>query len=235
VICPKCQNTNEENSMYCGDCGNTITRQPSREALPQSAIGDILGQADHITSEIPVPFLSSASQYPRTPGEQYTPDNRAGRYIPVTQAPGPAFRLDLRRLSRVERTAGGATLIVLISLFLPWFGFDELGTNISITGPTAHGYLVVVVVLAVLMAGYLLWRSGWQEFPVRLPVTHQTLLFTATGLQFLLIATAFSEVPVTGLSREAGAYVALAASLIAVGPAAVAAVGSRRAPRTPGS
>jgi len=226
VICPKCQATNEAKSMYCGDCGNTITHQPAHDFLPQSTIEDILGQAAH---------ASSASQYPRTPGEQYTPDNRAGQYIPVSRAPGRAFRLDLRRLSRAEQTAGGATLIVLISLFLPWFGFNELGTNISITGPTAHGYLVVVVVLAVLMAGYLLWRSGWQEFPVRLPVAHETLLLTATGLQFLLIAIAFLDVPVAGLSREAGAYVALVASVIAAGPAAVAAISSRRAPRTPGS
>jgi len=119
----------------------------------------------------------------------------------------------------VEQTAGGATLIVLISLFLPWFGFDELGTTISISGTAAHGYLVVVVLLAVLVAGYLLWRAGWEEFPVRLPITHEALLLGAVSLQFVLVTIAFADDPVSGLSREIGAYLALIASVAAVGPA----------------
>lgn len=181
---------------------------------------------DHAGQYIP---RSSASQYPRTPGEQYMPDNRAGQYIPAAHAPAGVFRPDVRRLSRVEQTAGGATLIVLISLFLPWFGFDELATNISISGTTAHGYLLIVVLLAVLMAGCLLWRSGREEFPVRAPITHETMLLAATGLQFLLVAIAFLDVPASGLGREIGAYLALIASVAAVGPAVMPAVRSWQA------
>jgi hypothetical protein len=203
---------NEQESIFCGNCGNSLADQ-----------ADGPGVADD--QYVP---RSSASQYPRTPGEQYIPNHRAGRYIPAAAAPAGEFRLDLRRLTPVERTAGGATLIVLISLFLPWFGFDALGTNISVSGTAAHEYLIVVVLLAVLMAGYLLWRSGWEQFPVSLPITHETLLLAGAGLQFLLVAIAFLEVPVAGLSREIGAYLALIASVIAVGPAAVAAIRSRR-------
>jgi hypothetical protein len=138
---------------------------------------------------------SSASQYPRTPSEQYLPDNRAGQYIPGSNAPSRQFRPDVRRLTQVEQTAGGATLIVLISLFLPWFGF---GANASVSGTAAHGYLVIVVLLAVLTAGYLLLQSGRQEFPSPLPASHQILLLTVTGLQFLLVAIAFFDVPAAG-------------------------------------
>ena len=77
------------------------------------------------------------------------------------------FRLDLRRLSRADQTVGGASLVVLVSLFLPWFGFGTLGANISVAGTTAHGYLVVVVITALLIAGYLLLRSRLGR--VRLP------------------------------------------------------------------
>jgi hypothetical protein len=45
----------------------------------------------------------------------------------------------------------GASLLVLISLFLPWFGFRAPGASIS--GATAHGYLVLVVITALLLAG----------------------------------------------------------------------------------
>ncbi len=181
---------------------------------------------DHADQYLP---RSSASQYPRTPGEQYRPDNRAGQYIPAAQASAAEFRPDVRRLSRAEQTAGGATVIVLISLFLPWFGFDVLGRTVSVSGTSAHGYLVVAVLLAVLLAGDLLWRAGWEEFPVSLPIAHETLLLGATGLQFLLVAIAFADAPVAGLSREIGAYLALIASVVAVGPAVMPAIRSRLA------
>jgi hypothetical protein len=181
---------------------------------------------DHAGEYVP---SSSDSQYPRTPGEQYRPDNRAGQYIPGAPVSAGEFRPDVRRLSLVEQTVGGATLIVVLSLFLPWFGFYELGTTISISGISAHGYLVVVVLLAVLMGGYLLWRAGWEEFPVSLPIAHETLLLGAASLQFLLVAIAFADVPVPGLSREIGAYLALIASVAAVGPAIMPAIRSQQA------
>ena len=122
---------------------------------------------------------------------------------------------------------GGASLVVLVSLFLPWFGFGTLGTNISIAGTTAHGYLVIVVITALLMTGYLLLRSGWSTFPVRLPIAHETLLLAGTGSQppadlrhDLLVFIGFLNVPLAGLGREIGAYLALLASAGAVVPVA---------------
>ncbi|MGH3197855.1 MAG: hypothetical protein ACRDNT_18505, partial [Streptosporangiaceae bacterium] len=148
-------------------------------------------------------------------------------------APTPAsqFRLDLRRLSRVDQTVGGASLVVLISLFLPWFGFSALGESFSASGTTAHGYLVIVVILAVLMIGYLVLRSGWDEFPVNLPVAHAPLLLIGTGLQLLLVLIGFFDVPVSGLSWEIGAYLALIASVTAAGPLIIPAIRTWQASR----
>lgn len=226
MICPQCQTMNEEYSTSCGNCGTpspeAITSEmPSLFPAPRTSAADSeqFGLADNLfiaaDSDQYLPS-SSASQYPRVPGEQYLPDNRAGQYIPAGQAQAAAFRLDVRRLTRVEQLAGGATLIVLISLFLPWFGFDGTGTSISVSGTSAHGYLAVAVLVGVLLAGYLLWRSGWEEFPISLPITHEVLLLVATSLQFVLVAVAFLDVPVAGLSREFGAYLALIASVGAV-------------------
>ena len=76
-----------------------------------------------------------------------------------------------RDLVRLEDLSS-ASLVVLVSLFLPWFGISGLGANISVSGTTAHGYFLLVVILVVLMCAYLLLRSGWEEFPVSLPVRH---------------------------------------------------------------
>jgi hypothetical protein len=168
----------------------------------------------------------SASQFPRTPGDQYIPSAASGQHGPPASAPPREFRLDLRRLSRADQAVGGASLVVLISLFLPWFGFSSLGDPVS--GTTAHGYLVLVVITALLIAGYLLLRSGWGEFPFPLPVAHGTLLLAGTGVQFLLVLIGFLDMPLAGLSWKIGAYLAVAAAALAAFPVALAARPSRR-------
>jgi len=171
---------------------------------------------------------ASVSQFPRTPGDQYLPSAASGQHGPPASAPPREFRLDLRRLSRPDQAVGGASLVVLISLFLPWFGFSALGATLSVSGTTAHGYLVLVVLTALLIAGYLLLRSGWGEFPFPLPVAHETLLLAGTGGQFLLVLAGFLDVPLPGLGWEIGAYLAVAAAALAALPAALSARGSRR-------
>ncbi len=179
----------------------------------------------------------SASQYDRYASgaqprqyDQYAPGAPTGQ-TPGAVAPRRPFHLDLHRLSRVDQTVGGATLVVLISLFLPWFGFSALGSSFSASGTTSHGYLVLVVILAVLMIAYLILRSGWDEFPLSLPIAHAPLLLIGTGLQFLLVLIGFFDVPVTGLSWEIGAYLALIASVTAAAPLVVPAIRSWQAGR----
>ncbi len=216
MTCPQCRAWSEQNSVSCSRCGTSLPgSRPDSYDIPDFP-ADLY------------PPSPSASQFPRTPGEQYLPDNRAGQYIPGANASSRQFRPDVRRLTQVEQAAGGATLIVLISLFLPWFGF---GANASLSGTAAHGYLVIVALLAVLMTGYLLQRSGRDESGFRLPVAHETLLLAGAGLQFAGVVIAFAEVPVSGLNREYGAYLALIASAVAGGAAVIAAIRSWQARR----
>jgi hypothetical protein len=163
----------------------------------------------------------SASQFPRTPGDQYIPSAASGQHGPPAVAPPREFRFDLRRLSRADQAVGGASLVVLIALFLPWFGFSALGARISVSGTTAHGYLVLVVITALLIAGYLLLRSGWGEFPFPLPIGHETLLLAGTSVQFLLVLVGFLDVPLAGLGWEIGAYLAVITAALAAAPAAL--------------
>jgi hypothetical protein len=205
LTCPECLSAIRPGSAFCGYCGTRLTNEPA-DAADQSG-----------------PFSpgASASQFPRTPGDQYIPSAASGQHSPPVPAPPREFRLDLRRLRRADLTVGGASLVVLVSLFLPWFGFGELGTSVSVSGTTAHGYLVLAVITALLMAAYLLLRSGWDEFPVSLPITHDRLLLAGTSAQFLLVFIGFLDVPLAGLSWEIGAYLALIASVAAAVPVAL--------------
>lgn len=169
----------------------------------------------------------SASQFPRTPGDQYIPSAASGQHGPPASAPPREFRLDLRRLSRTDRTVGGASLVVLVSLFLPWYGSGAPGAGLSVSGTTAHGYLVLVVITALLIAGYLLLRSGWGEYPFPLRVAHETLLLAGTAVQFLLVLIGFLNLPPDGSSWEIGAYLAVAAAALAAIPVALPALRSR--------
>ena len=228
LSCPQCQAPNEQDSASCDQCGAALTGQ----AHPWD-LADPFPPPTAQASPLADTFIpsTSASQYPRTPGEQFLPDNRAGQYIPGSDVPASQFRPAWRRLTRVEQTAGGATLIVLVSLFLPWFGFADLGTSVSGTG--AHGYLVIEVLLAVLMTGYLLQRSGWEEFPFRLPVAPETVLIAGAGLQFVLVAIGFADVPMAGLSWQSGAYLALIAAAATLGAALMPVLRSRPSRRGP--
>jgi len=212
VTCPECLSVYKQGSAFCGYCGTPVTSEPPGERYQSS------GPAG------PYSLGASASQFPRTPGDQYVPSAAVGQHPPPDSARPREFRLDLRRLSRADRIVGGASLVVLVALFLPWFGVGELGANIGVSGTTAHRYLVIAVVMALLLPAYLLLRCGWHEFHAALPIAHETLLLAGAGLQFLLVLIGFLDVPLAGLSWEFGAYLALLAAVGAAVPVALPAV-----------
>ncbi len=250
MICPQCQAMNQQDWAFCGNCGNPLG-QPApgpggRESRPQSASPSGYGSGTPVISGLPgAPDAPGVPHYGYDPGAQdgwsapgaqpgwsapgaqpgwSGPGAPAGWSGPGTPAPAQSFSLDLRRLNRVDQTVGGASLVVLLSLFLPWFGISGLPGSFSVSGTTAHGYLVLAAIVAVVLVAYLVLRSGWDEFPVNLPIAHAPLLLIGTGLQLLLVLIGFADVPVPGLSWEIGAYMALIASAVAAGPLVVPAI-----------
>lgn len=224
----------DDRTAFCGTCGTLLAAQSRETPVPADPditlidglvtapmtpiVPDWPGEFRFAGQPGPDSLGASASQFPATPGEQYAPAKMAGQHAPPPVVPAREFRLDLRRLTRAEQIAGAASMIVLVALFLPWFGFGELGTTITVSGTAAHSYLMLVVITALLMTGYLLLRSGWDEFPVSLPVAPELVLLAGAGLQFALVLTGFLEVPLSGLGWEIGAYLALIAAASAAAP-----------------
>lgn len=126
-----------------------------------------------------------------------------------------ALAFDARRWSFADQVTGGATLVLLISLFLPWFGTDGGFLSVSVDG-TWHGYMVIAVILALAILGYLVLRAGFGSLPFGLSgAAAGRLLAGAAGLNLLLAATSFATKPV-GTSWQYGAYAGLAAAIVAV-------------------
>jgi hypothetical protein len=128
------------------------------------------------------------------------------------QAAGRGF--DLRRLSPAEQVVVAASLLIVLALFLPWFSVPAVGTSLSWSGITAHGYLALTMLTGLGLPGYLLLRAGWDWPPVRLPVRHAQLMLAGTGVQLILIVGGFIARPAAS-SWAAGAVLALAAALTA--------------------
>ena len=175
-----------------------------------------------------------AYQQPAPPG--YGPQGQQPGYNQPGQQPGyrppagpphhgPPFAFDLKRLSRVDQVIGGASLILIITLFLPWFGVSLGGYSASESGFSGHGYLIIPLLTAIVLIAYLIMRAGWDNPPVNLPVAHEPLLLVGTGIQFLIVLLAFLFKP-AGTDWEFGAYLGLLSALVACGAIVVPAIQS---------
>ena len=72
------------------------------------------------------PLAASASSAPGTSARSEGPpaSHRAPGAREANPADATALAFDARRWTFADRITGGATLVLLISLFLPWFGTD---------------------------------------------------------------------------------------------------------------
>ena len=146
-----------------------------------------------------------------------------------------AFSFDAARWTRTDRIAGAATLVLLISLFLPWFSvsaaFGNFSTSSSADALSAHGYLFLVLILALAMVAYLVLCASMREMPA-LPLTHDQLLAAGAAVNLLLVLIAVVFKPASGSSLvkvgwDFGAFVAVIAALVAFAPLASSALRTR--------
>ncbi len=180
---------------------------------------------------------------PSAPGTPLPPTGggvpAAGGAIPAGSPGGaappgasrPAFSLDVARLARAERITGIATLVLFISLFLPWYTYDFGPVSISADG-LWHGwmYLVLLVCLAVMV--YIVLRAGFDVMPFKLAMSDAQLLLIATVFNAVLCILAFLLKPggigFSGIGWGFGAFLGLAAAIVAAAPLAVPAIQARR-------
>ena len=140
---------------------------------------------------------------------------------PAAAAVAPAFRLDLKRLTRNDRIVGAATAVFLISLFLPWFSSNAGIYSGSVNG-LWHGYMYIDLIIALAILVYLVLRAGLDELPFRLPVGPDQALLAVTGVMLLLAVVSFVFKPTGGgvvsIGWGFGAFVGLAAAIVAAVP-----------------
>jgi hypothetical protein len=138
---------------------------------------------------------------------------------PAASGKSPA-KFDFERLSQKDRIVGIASLVLLISLYLSWFGVTGAG---SASGMTAHGYLWIVFILCLAVVAYFVAVSLFDKLPFALPIAADHLLFGATSINFVLTLIAFVFKPAGygyAVGWRFGAFIALAASIVALAPLA---------------
>jgi len=135
---------------------------------------------------------------------------------PYPKAPPSAPATAGRGWNGSDLAFGGAVIVLLIAVFLPWFS----APGIAADGPSAHGYLWLVFVLTIVALSVLVARDAIARLPGNLPSPEQ-MLVGATGLALLLTILGVAQTPPPGagsfgpIGWSYGGWVALVAALIA--------------------
>lgn len=244
--CPQCQTPNSDDSAFCTTCGGRLAPPVAAAGAPPWGADQQPGGAFQPAEAVPPLGPFQAAGGPGAPGGYNAPDSysasggygaQGGYGTPGQPRPagaGPAFQLDLRRLTQVDRIVAGASLIAMISIWLPWysvtFGADafESQGSASFSGTSLHGWLWLEFVVALALIGYVVLRAGFPESKISLPIAHAPLLIIGTGLQLLLILIAFADIPYGNLGMGWGwaAFIGLFAALAAAAPVMVPAARS---------
>ena len=202
--------------MFCGQCGNQVAEGSAN--CPRC--GAPTGSGAPASAGPP-----RAAGPPRPAG----PSHAAAR--PGSGAAVQGFNFDAARLSQADRISGAASVVLLVSLFLPWFTASAGPFGGSASGMTAHGYLWVVFLLCLGIVAFLVFGAGFAEIDSRLPVGREMILLAATGLNLLLVLIAFFVRPngfgVVSIGWGFGAFVGLIAAIVAFVPLALPALRAR--------
>jgi hypothetical protein len=116
--------------------------------------------------------------------------------------------MDLRRLRAGEWIAGVSGLVLLVALFLPWYG-DEAGSR---TGWQALGALDVVLALVALAALAIPVVTAVHRVPA-LPLALESLTTLVGLLAVVLVLIRVINMPDWAAEREWGLWVALVVTL----------------------
>lgn len=184
--------------MICAQCGNNVAEGAA--ACPRCG-APVAGAASHDAGQVPA--------------------GAGGPGAPMAAAPAQPFAFDAGRLSQTDRITGIASLVLLISLFLPWFSVSAGPYSASASGTAAHGYLWIVFLLVLAIEAYLVLQAGFAQLPFQLPLSGEQLLLGATGINLLLVLIAFVFKPggySLGVGWSFGAFIALIAAIVAFAP-----------------
>src|SRR5271155_1744734 len=121
-------------------------------------------------------------------GKWYPPQEQPSSEAPTppssaapasTPKAASSFSFDMKRWTQVERITAIASLVLLISLFLPWFTYKFTYGSVSVDG-LWHGWMYIVFILCVAIVVNLVAKAGFREMPYKLPLPEAQLLLYAT-------------------------------------------------------
>ena len=91
--------------------------------------------------------------------------------------------------------AAVASFVLLISLFLSWFGITVIGIHLTASGTSAHGFLWIVFIIVLAIVAYLVCIAGWGNLPFAPQIPHLTAMIVATVVNLVLVFIAFIDKP----------------------------------------
>jgi hypothetical protein len=132
----------------------------------------------------------------------------------------PVLRLHPLVSGPTDVFVAGASLLLLISIFFPWYGYNSGDGVISANGLSAHWYLYIALVLsAAIVLVFVLERLDAWAFPSTSPVTKAQLLLLATATSFVCTLLAYIDRPgVAGIGWSWGSLLGLIAATAALLP-----------------
>jgi hypothetical protein len=146
-------------------------------------------------------------------------EDKGAQAPPPPSAPATQFSFDAKRWTRSDQIVGGATLVMLISLFLPWFTASDAFISVSVNG-LWHGWEYITLIVGLAMIAYLVLRAGFRDLQVKLPFGHDQLLLAGASVNVVLVLLGFLIRPASGFGWTFGAFIGLIAAIVAVFPLA---------------
>ena len=162
------------------------------------------------------------------PGTALCPN--CGAAIRPTVMPRPApkqagkSRQRFNALNAKDRVAGPATVVLLVSFWLPWYGIGPFSAD----GLSVHGWLFIAVLNSIVLVLYVLITAfGVGDLAELGRLSKDQLLVLMTGVNVALVVLGFLLKP-AGFSWSWGAFLALVAAIVAFLPFGVPLVQARR-------
>jgi hypothetical protein len=166
-----------------------------------------------------------------------------------------ALIAEVRRWTTCEIIAGSASLVLLVSLFTPWFHIGlvhcpplasascQAGVLSKVDGLTVHAYLWAVLPPTAAILTLLVLNAGLHPVPVTRRSAYRLALAAAAGVNLILVLVAFRTLPgfvalpphpaatlarpVLDTGWEYGADLAVATAIVALAAATLNAIMAR--------
>ena len=163
-----------------------------------------------------------------SPGTALCPKCGAAIRRPVVARPTPKrvgkSRERLNALNGRDRIVGSATLLLLVSFWLPWYSIGP----ISVDGLSVHGWLFIAVLDSIVLVLYVLIIAfGVGDLAAQGRMSKDQLLALIAGVNLALVVVGFLLKP-AGFSWSWGVFVALVAGIVAFLPFGVPLIQAQR-------